>query len=285
MRQQVTNNRNDQWMEMNDNEMITAETNDNFTEVDNCEVADKTNGSYGSCDEDSCSDTDDSSSPPSPVVIVRRPMTKQHEKRKRKPTRMFLPLTDKQRNWIAVRMNIAKREPNGWTKHTLKSAPSGAKFDPRTKQWTKNGYKGRYQNHLCRHCQKKRTKTYCVCSVGDWMCKECHSTHILLKFTGRKQICEQLTRHTSKHRIETAPKHAYMYSEAKEQWILTSKNKYQKFRCSICQLENMRNHCRTHCICNRNNWMCCDCHRNKHLLAKCPRMREEKECVGSTTMN
>ena len=48
MRQQVTNNRNDQWMEMNDNEMITAETNDNFTEVDNCEVADKTNGSYGS---------------------------------------------------------------------------------------------------------------------------------------------------------------------------------------------------------------------------------------------
>ena len=57
-----------------DKAVSTAETNDDSHDVDFSELADNRTGSHCSCDQMSDSDSDDSSSPPSPVVIFCRKM-------------------------------------------------------------------------------------------------------------------------------------------------------------------------------------------------------------------
>jgi len=106
--------------------------------------------------------------------------------------------------------------------------------------------------------------------------------HILLKFTGAKKLSEKFKNYNLKHKHRTAPKHAYMYSEGQQKWILNSVNCYQKFRCRICQLEEKTTYCRTYCTCNRNTWMCYKCHRNKHLLARCPSRNDDNDKNNET---
>ena len=230
-------------------------------------------------DSDSDSDnSDDTSSPPSPVCIVRSekivkkyvtigPVPKSIET----PIDVVPELTKKAQNrWIKKVLDCASRGPSVWHNHSLRAPPTHAKFDNEKKVWLENAYRMPYQRQTCNVCKKKKTRTYCVCNVGDWLCKECHSVHILLKYTSSQSVSEKLINFNQKHEHKTAPKHAYMYSKDKQEWILSSENSYQKFKCRICRLEGRTKYCRTYCTCNPNRWMCYECHRNKHLLVKCP---------------
>ena len=224
------------------------------------------------------SDSDNTSSPPSPVCIVRR--KKSVEKCKKVgpvPKSIQTPIDimqerkrDAQSRYIYQYLKGFSRAPSGWCDHSLRAPPTHAKFDNQKKVWLDDGYRMRYQKHTCNVCKKKKTRTYCVCNDGDWLCKECHSVHVLLKFTGAQSVSEELKNYNRKHEHKTAPKHAYMYSEDEQKWILNSLNSYQKFKCWICRFEGKTKYCRTYCTCNPNRWMCYECHRNKHLLANCP---------------
>ena len=90
------------------------------------------------------SDTDNTSSPPSPVCIVRR--QKKVEQCKRNvnvPQEIRIPIiqTVEARNrWNRKQLRIALRQPSGWLTHSLIAAPAHAKFDKETKKWIDNAY-------------------------------------------------------------------------------------------------------------------------------------------------
>ena len=224
------------------------------------------------------SDTDNTSSPPSPMVIVRKQKSdtkcKKITKKVPIPPVITMPTEKSQRKRMGWILKTALVAPIGWTDHYLRTAPLYAKFDQKKKQWVENGYKKPYQQHICTVCKKNKTRSYCRCCVGKWLCKKCHSMHVLLKFTaGREQSTEKLEKCNDKHQHRTAPKHAYMFSIKDNKWKVNSENPYQKFRCWICRLEQRQTtYCRTYCTCDPNKWMCYNCHRNKHLVAKCIKM-------------
>lgn len=77
-----------------------------------------------------------------------------------------------------------KRRNIGDTEHVLCSAPPHAKkfF---TRKWDLS-CKAKYQQYQCRvkGCTQK-TRTYCKCSPGEWMCKSCHPEHIVQHVTDK----------------------------------------------------------------------------------------------------
>ena len=62
--------------------------------------------------------------------------------------------------------------------HRLESAPVNARRWLGTR-WDKS-CKQDYQQHRCKWpgC-KKRTRTYCICSVGHWICQSCFIEHVI----------------------------------------------------------------------------------------------------------
>ena len=70
-----------------------------------------------------------------------------------------------------------KRKSRGVDEHKLVSAPPHAKKFLRGKWVCTN--KSPYQQYHCRspNCTKQ-VRTSCSCSLGDWMCKDCHMEHI-----------------------------------------------------------------------------------------------------------
>ena len=62
--------------------------------------------------------------------------------------------------------------------HVIVTAPPHASLYVRGK-WQKKA-KAKYQQFVCKTpgC-KKQVRTYCSCSVGQWMCKDCHYKHLV----------------------------------------------------------------------------------------------------------
>ena len=62
--------------------------------------------------------------------------------------------------------------------HKLVTAPVGAtNWDGQ--KWGKKG-KLKYPQFICRGVGcKKAVRTYCLCNVGVWMCKDCFPEHII----------------------------------------------------------------------------------------------------------
>jgi len=108
------------------------------------------------------SDSDNTSSPPSPMCIVQRQRQKKVEQCKRKvnvPQEIKMPITQTLRarnRWNRKRLRIALQQPSGWLTHSLIAAPAHAKFDKETKKWIDKAYRMPYQQHTYNVCKKKR---------------------------------------------------------------------------------------------------------------------------------
>ena len=72
--------------------------------------------------------------------------------------------------------------------HVLESAPPHAKGFFNGK-W-KKGARFKYQQYTCRgtNCTKK-TRNYCSCLPGHWLCRECHAKHVIDKVTVTIDLC------------------------------------------------------------------------------------------------
>ena len=79
--------------------------------------------------------------------------------------------------------NTRSKRKKRTEQHELQTAPPHAKKWLGTK-WDKTCSQ-EYQQHRCKWpgC-KKKVRTYCLCSVGHWMCKSCFVEHILDVETG-----------------------------------------------------------------------------------------------------
>ena len=152
----------------------------------------------------------------------------------------------------------------------------------------------KYQQYKCRSCSVNFTRTYCVCTVGEWLCKTCLPKHVLQKMTGIKSACNQtIVDICDKHTLTTAPKNAAFYSKDQQRWVIACKNEHQKHKCQLCCVRLHKNgsfyiqkvnqwgeiatttttdvnYCRTHCSCNPSKWMCLDCHASVHTMFICP---------------
>ena len=71
-----------------------------------------------------------------------------------------------------------KRAKRRGTEHELARAP------PHAKKWTGQKWdcsaKQKYQQYVCRGvgCTKP-VRTYCVCSIGHWLCQSCFFSHVI----------------------------------------------------------------------------------------------------------
>ena len=62
--------------------------------------------------------------------------------------------------------------------HNLATAPTHTRKYQRGK-WEKSS-KATYQKFICQGLGcKKQVRTYCQCSVGEWLCTSCHLQHVL----------------------------------------------------------------------------------------------------------
>lgn len=66
--------------------------------------------------------------------------------------------------------------------HKLVRAPAGAKTY-RNRKWIL-ACKYKYQQHKCTVCKVKRIRTCCACTLGVWMCSDCHPKHVIESHTG-----------------------------------------------------------------------------------------------------
>ena len=71
-----------------------------------------------------------------------------------------------------------KRKRSKISAHVLTNAPTHAKKFTGGK-WDKSA-KYKYQQYICRAAKcKKPVRTYCVCSVGEWLCQTCFTVHVI----------------------------------------------------------------------------------------------------------
>lgn len=249
--------------------------------------------------DDDCSwNSSDTSSPPSPVVIVRKAIQSNIDANTFKPSsppkRTFTQPTKFQRKLNYKVLSLAMITPTGWIDHLLKKAPNYARFDRKSMKWDEKRNKKKYQQYKCRSCSVNFTRTYCVCTVGEWLCKTCLPKHVLQKMTGIKSACNQtIVDICDKHTLTTAPKNAAFYSKDQQRWVIACKNEHQKHKCQLCCVRLHKNgsfyiqkvnqwgviatttttdvnYCRTHCSCNPSKWMCLDCHASVHTMFICP---------------
>lgn len=61
--------------------------------------------------------------------------------------------------------------------HELKSAPNHAKKYA-NRRWDCSA-KYKYQAYYCRMKCGKKTREYCACNPGSWICKRCHAQHVV----------------------------------------------------------------------------------------------------------
>ena len=244
---------------------------------------------------DSSWNSSDTSSPPSPVVIVRKAIQSNVDanalKPSSSPTWTSTQPTKSQHKLNCKVLMLAKITPTGWIDHLLKKAPNHARFDQKSMKWDVNRNKKKYQQYKCRSCGVNMTRTYCVCTVGEWLCKTCLPKHVLQKLTGITSagnptivdLCDE-------HTLTTAPKNATFYSKDQQRWVLACKNAHQRHKCQLCRIRLHKNgsfytekvnqwgefattdvnYCRTHCSCTPSKWMCLDCHASVHMMFKCP---------------
>ena len=80
-----------------------------------------------------------------------------------------------------------RRDKTSVTDHSLLSAPPHAKKFL-TKKWDLSS-KSAYQQFTCKmdKCTNK-TRYYCACHTGHWMCKCCHPIHVSLASTDNIEI-------------------------------------------------------------------------------------------------
>ena len=80
-----------------------------------------------------------------------------------------------------------RRDKTSATDHSLLSAPPHAKKFL-TKKWDLSS-KSAYQQFTCKmdKCTNK-TRYYCACHIGHWMCKYCHPVHVSLASTNNIEI-------------------------------------------------------------------------------------------------
>ena len=114
----------------------------------------------------------------------------------------------------------------------------------------------------CNSCKKTRTNGCCSCAVCQWTCHACYCDHIVrvAKTKDDKQKCTR----ANEHRLLTAPKHGRCYDDNAQKWILTNKSAYQRYNCCMCGEKRTRHYC----MCNKQKWVCEDCHK-RHVLLVC----------------
>ena len=83
-------------------------------------------------------------------------------------------LKEEAANDLASPVRVSKRKSQH-VEHEIQKAPHHCKRFNGSK-WVL-GAKQKYQQHACRGGSSK-TRTYCLCSIGEWMCGNCHTKHI-----------------------------------------------------------------------------------------------------------
>ena len=89
-------------------------------------------------------------------------------------------------------------------------------------------------------------------------------TVITLLDLRKTQDDKQKCTNANEHRLLTAPKHGRFFDDNAQKWILTNKSPYQRYNCCMCGEKRTRHYC----MCNKQKWVCEDCHQ-RHVLLAC----------------
>lgn len=139
--------------------------------------------------------------------------------------------------------------------HMLVKAPPNGRYSHKDGLWSSSN-RQKYQTYGCRMCKKTRVRTYCVCRLAYWLCKDCHLHHMFEEHANINPTVRcNIISEKGNHQLITAPPGARSYNRTSG-WNAINKDKRQKYLCRTCNKRRIR----TVCDCDKTEWMCSECH-------------------------